>query len=102
MQVKRIWAGDAPTANDLIAEMGDPHQSTVVAHHSRIERFSFELSMDTMAIDVNIRRTPMTIESMATAAGVSPEAVTARLNAVDAQIERVKAALQAEDDADKA
>jgi len=100
--VKRIWAGDAPTADDLIAEMSDPHQFAVVAHHRKTEPFSFQLSMDTVAIDVSSRRTPMTTESIAAASGASPEAVIARLGEVDAQIVRVEAAQRAEDDADKA
>jgi hypothetical protein len=100
VQLKRIWAGDAPTADDLIAEMGKPHQFAVITHHVVTEAFGFQLNNDTGAIDVICRRRPMTIESMATAVGASPEAVIARLDEVDAQIEGAKARLHAEDDVD--
>jgi hypothetical protein len=83
VQMKRIWAGDAPTADDLIAEMGNPHQFAVMTHHVVAEDFGFGLSNDTVTIDIICRRTPMTIESMAAAVGASPDAVIARLDEVE-------------------
>jgi hypothetical protein len=100
--VKRIWAGGAPTADDLIAQMRDPHQFAVVAHHRLTERFWFQLSTDTAVSDVGSRRTPMTTESIAAFCGASPDAVIAQLDEGDAEIDRVKARYQAEDGVDKA
>lgn len=94
VQLKQIWSGDTPTADDLIAEMRNPYQFAVLAQHVSIAAFDFSLSQDTVAIDVSCSRLPSTEESMAIAAGASPSAIMAQLDEVDAQIRRVKAELE--------
>jgi Nuclease-related domain len=41
VQIKRIWSGDAPVANDLIAEMQSPYQFAVLAQHVSVTAFDF-------------------------------------------------------------
>lgn len=81
--VKKIWSGDTPTANDLIAEMAHPHQLKVLDELSEVVQSVFQLDEQTLACDWSIIRYPPTIERIAAACGVAPEPIAARLKEID-------------------
>lgn len=94
--IKRIWQGDKPTAEDLLAELAEPHQIVVLAAHARTDQTGFQIDEQTYVIDWVTTRLPMTIDTMVEAVGGSVEAVRATLKAVDDQIIAAKAKLAEE------
>lgn len=89
--VKRIWANEAPSADDLIAEMTDPLQIKLLDRVSQIVPSVFSLDETTMVWDWSIIRHPTTLEDYAAACGVDPASIIARLKEVDDAYRAAKA-----------
>ena len=89
--VKRIWKGEAPIADDLIAEMTDPLQLKLLDRVSEIVPSVFPLDETTLAWDWSIIRHPTTLEDYAAACGVDPAPIAARLKEVDDAYRAAKA-----------
>ncbi len=81
--VKRIWTGETPTADDLIAEMRDPLQLKVLNEVSEVAESVFSLDEKTLALDWSIIRQPTTVESYAAACGVDPAPIVAQLKKIN-------------------
>jgi hypothetical protein len=81
--VKRIWAGETPTADDLIAEMNDPLQLKVLNQVTEVVQSVFSLDEETLALDWSIIRHPTTAEAYAAACGVDPAPIVAQLKKID-------------------
>lgn len=88
--VKRIWQGETPTPEDLIAEMENPSQFRIVAHHLEVHRSGFQLDETTIAIDYTLFARPITNVSMAEALGFSATEVEQQLAQVDGEIAKAK------------
>lgn len=91
--VKRIWRGDTPAPEDLIAEMENPSQFRIAAHHIEVHRSVFQLDETTIAIGYTLSARPITNVSMAEALGFSATDVEQQLARVDGEIARAKECL---------
>src|SRR5205085_6657974 len=92
--IKQIWARDKPTATDLLAELANPHQLTVLEHHMEIQPSCFWLDEHTYVHDWALTRVPLTERSVAEACGVSADDVIAELDRNSAAIAEVRKALE--------
>ncbi|RST84682.1 hypothetical protein EJC49_19540 [Aquibium carbonis] len=81
--VKRIWSGEVPTADDLIAEMDAPLQLKILDQVAEVVPSVFPLDENTLAWDWSIIRHPITVEAYATACGVDPAPIVAQLKKID-------------------
>jgi hypothetical protein len=81
--IKRLWSGDKPEAVDLLEELKNPSQYRIVEHHVQAVRAGVLLDSATLAIDVNLVRTPTTTISFAASLGVSGDGIEEQLAKVD-------------------
>ncbi|WP_313198125.1 nuclease-related domain-containing protein [Rhizobium sp.] len=95
VEVKRIWAGDEPTAEDLLIEMRDPSQFRIVEHHAKMSALRFQLDKETVAIDYSFMREPGTHSSYAEALGVSGEQIEDQVTQMTANMQELIARMEA-------
>lgn len=75
----RLWSGDRPSPEDLLAQLRDPVQLRIMRHHTRKEVLAFGLDRETIVIAPEFGREDITPRSMAIAAGLDPQKVKLEL-----------------------
>lgn len=73
--IKKLWQGEKPAAEDLIAQLEEPHQVLLAIKHLEIKGFGFELSATDGAVSRELYRLQYTTRSICEAVGADPDEV---------------------------
>lgn len=94
-ETRRIWAGNAPVAEDLIAQLRSPAQLEMLWPEVQCASVVYQLDSTTIAVHELLTRKPLTEDERIAATGADVEAVKAKLAEGDAAIDAWKTRLHA-------
>jgi hypothetical protein len=88
--LKSLWAGDAPTPNDLLHQLDDPFQVDLMIRHMELRPTLFEVNEGVVVRTLDYARREATVESVAAAVGASIPWVRGEKRKVEGAVRKLR------------